>query len=93
MLFEFKKNKILIVLFSVLFLASIAFAQSELQIDYPKVPGKTDIFKTGRTPLLPQYIGYAINALIAISGAVIFFIIIIAGFMCTIRNKTSSPHS
>jgi len=80
MLFGSKKNKILIILFSALFLVSIAFAQSELQIDYPKVPGKTDIFKTGRTPLLPQYIAYAINAAIAISGAVIFFIIIMAGF-------------
>ncbi len=87
----FKKIKKILLIASIFLCFGVSvFAQSEFQIDYPNAPGRPDVFNTGRVPLLPTYINYILNILIAISGAVIFFIVVKAGFKYfTARDSAS----
>lgn len=66
--------------FVVLLWCNYAIAANSIQMDYPEVPGKQNIFNTGRIPLLPAYTNYMLGMLIMVSGAIIFFVSIKAGF-------------
>ncbi|MFH1180777.1 MAG: pilin [bacterium] len=73
------RKKIFLIAFLVVFFLSLngfAFAQRELEIDYPEIGGqKPETTSVG----LSQYVKYAFNFSIAISGIVIFGILIYAG--------------
>jgi hypothetical protein len=85
-----KTNNLFKIIFCLLFFAGATFSATSTQIDYPEVPGKPNIFNTGKLPLLPAYMNYMIGMLITVAGVVILFIAVKAGFKYFISRGNSS---
>lgn len=74
------KKFLIIFLFSALLiflLSDFAFAQQELEIEYPEIMGWRPV--TSAADMLPEYIRYIFNFALAISGLIIFAALIYGG--------------
>jgi hypothetical protein len=75
--------KIIFASIFILFLGSFAFAQRDLEVDYPEMGGFSP---ESTTTVLPEYVKYVFNFSLGISGVVVFLILVYAG----IRYLTSA---
>ncbi len=74
---RYKKNIIFILLlFFLLIYFNFVFAQRELEVDYPDVPGAPTPTMTGG---IPNYIKYIFNSAIALSGLLAFIVLLWSG--------------
>jgi hypothetical protein len=65
--------KIIFASIFILFLGTFAFAQRDLEVDYPEMGGFSP---ENTTTVLPEYVKYIFNFSLGISGVVVFLILV-----------------